>query len=175
MITNWRSYICLFWIFTSLQVLKLQAQRQPLQLPTTLDTILMINDGMGMNYYMGGRKVNLAIMEWFMHDYPGARKDISNAVVTDQLSVVGYGVGSLFTVTGLLLYEPNEGLGGNLLMFGGVSLGAGIIFQVVSGKYKKRAVRKYNAALQAGGPPKAKKVSMQTQVRLTGNGIIVRF
>lgn len=128
-----------------------------------------------MNYYMGGRKVNLAIMEWFMHDYPAARKDIGSAIVADQLSVVGYSVGSLFTVTGLLVYEPNERLGGNLLMFGGVSLGAGILFQVVSGKYKKRAVRKYNAALHSAGSPRAKGVSFRSRVSWTANGVVVRF
>lgn len=175
MIINWRSYICLFWLLISIQVPRLQAQRQPLQLPATLDTILMLNDGVGMNYYMGGRKVNLAIMEWFMHEYPDAKKDISRAIVADQFSVVGYSVGSLFTVTGLLVYEPNERLGGNLLMFGGLALGAGIIFQVVSGKYKKKAVRKYNAAIQRGSQPKARKVSLQSRVSLTGGGVVVRF
>ena len=171
MIANWRAYICLFWIFTFFQVLRLQAQ----QFPITLDTILMINDGMGMNYYMGGRKVNLAIMEWFMHDYPAARKDIGHAVVTDQLSVVGYSVGSLFTVTGLLVYEPNERLGGNLLMLGGISLGTGIIFQLVSGKYKKRAVRKYNAALQRSRKPEAKGMGFLDRFGLTAQGLTFRF
>lgn len=175
MIKNWRSYLCLFWMLGSLYGLRLHAQRQNLPPPPSLDTILMMKSGTGMQYYMGGRKVNLAIMEWFMHDYPTARKDISNALVADQLSVAAYSVGSLFTVTGLLVYEPNKRLGGNLMMLGGISLGTGVIFQIISGKYKKTAVRKYNAALKRPNKDSVKGTSYRPSFGVTLQGLIVRF
>ncbi|NET32451.1 MAG: hypothetical protein F6K19_10640 [Cyanothece sp. SIO1E1] len=139
------------------------------------DTIMMLNNGMGFDYYMSGRKVNLAVMEWYMHDFPFAKKDIHTAVVSDQLSVAGYSVGSLFTVTGLLVYEPNQKLGSDLMMLGGISLGTGIIFQIISGKYKKTAVRKYNAAMRKSKEVKPMGMLYRTQFQFSGQGIVIRF
>lgn len=79
-----------------------------------------------------------------MQDYPKARSEISTAVIADQLSVASYSVGSLFAVTSLLVYEPNKLLGKDLLTLGGITLGAGIIFQIVSGNFKRKAVHHYN-------------------------------
>ena len=92
----------------------LMAQSSLPQRSISQDTILRLNNGMGYDYYMSGRKINLAVMEWYMHDFPSAKKDIHTAVVSDQLSVAGYSVGSLFTVTGLLVFEPNQKLGSDL-------------------------------------------------------------
>lgn len=130
---------------------------------------------MGFDYYMSGRKINLAVMEWYMHDFPSAKKDIHTAVVSDQLSVAGYSVGSLFTVTGLLVYEPNKKLGSDLMMLGGISLGTGIIFQIVSGKYKKMAVRKYNAAMRKRKDVKATGSVYKTQFGFSRQGFVIRF
>lgn len=175
MITNWRSNICLFWMVSSIYLVDLKAQRSLPQNAISQDTILMLNSGMGIDYYMGGRKVNLAVMEWYMHDFPSAKKDIHTAVVSDQLSVVGYSVGSLFTVTGLLVYEPNQKLGSNLMMIGGLSLGTGIIFQIISGKYKKTAVRKYNSAMRKKKHAKVKGVSYRATFGVSRQGFIIRF
>lgn len=109
-----------------------------------VDTILVIKTDIGPTYYFQGRKINLPIMEWFMQDYPKARSEISTAVIADQLSVASYSVGSLFAVTSLLVYEPNKLLGKDLLTLGGITLGAGIIFQIVSGNFKRKAVHHYN-------------------------------
>ena len=139
------------------------------------DTILRLNNGMGYDYYMSGRKINLAVMEWYMHDFPSAKKDIHTAVVSDQLSVAGYSVGSLFTVTGLLVFEPNQKLGSDLMMLGGISLGTGIIFQIISGKYKKTAVRKYNTAMRKSRNPKATGAVYKTQFGFGSRGFVIRF
>ncbi|MBX2873675.1 MAG: hypothetical protein KTR30_16285 [Saprospiraceae bacterium] len=160
---------------SSIYLVSLKAQPSFRPNAISQDTILMISNGVGMDYYMSGRKVNLAVMEWYMHDFPTAKKDIHTAVVSDQLSVAGYSVGSLFTVTGLLVYEPNQRLGNNLMMIGGISLGTGIIFQIISGKYKRTAVRKYNAGMRKSKHPKARGVSYRATFELGRQGFIIRF
>ncbi len=160
---------------SSIYWVDLKAQRSLPANPISPDTILMLNNGMGIDYYMSGRKVNLAVMEWYMHDIPSAKKDIHAALVSDQLSVVGYSAGSLFTVTGLLVYEPNQKLASNLMMIGGISLGTGIISQIISGKYKKTAVRKYNAAIRKSKQMKAKGVSYRARFGLNSRGLVIKF
>lgn len=110
-----------------------------------------------------------------MQDYPAAKKEISAAIVTDQLSVVGYTVGSIFTITGLLAYEPNKRLGQDLMMMGGVSLGAGILFQLVSGKYKKRAVERYNKSIREDKASLLKGMSFKLDFNGEGTQLLIGF
>ena len=110
-----------------------------------------------------------------MQDHPAAKKEISGAIVADQLSVVGYTVGSIFTITGLLVYEPNKHLGQDLMMMGGISLGVGILFQVVSGKYKKRAVERYNEGLRKSKSAVIKGMSFRLDFSGEGTQLVIGF
>lgn len=88
--------------------------------------------------------MTLPVMDWFMMDYPTAHDEINLALLTNQASIVGYTIGGLFGLSGLLIYQRDKALGGDLLQLGGIGIGAGITFQVFSGIFKRRAVRTYN-------------------------------
>jgi len=169
-----RSFLLLF-VLGGLCLPRTFGQRFPQHLSSSGDSILTLKHGVGATYYMKGRKVNLPIMEWFMQDSPAAKKEISAAIVADQLSVVGYTVGSVFTITGLLVYEPNQRLGQDLMMMGGVSLGAGILFQIISGKYKKRAVERYNKSIREDRASLLKGISFKLDFTGEGTQLLIGF
>ena len=170
-----RSIIFLLFVLGVICLPRTFGQRFPQYLPSDGDSILTLKHGVGATYYMKGRKMNLPIMEWFMQDHPAAKKEISGAIVADQLSVVGYTVGSIFTITGLLVYEPNKHLGQDLMMMGGISLGVGILFQVVSGKYKKRAVERYNEGLRKSKSAVIKGMSFRLDFSGEGTQLVIGF
>ncbi len=174
-ITIRRSIIFLLFVLGVVCLPRTFGQQFPQHLSNGGDSILTLRHGVGATYYMKGRKMNLPIMEWFMQDHPAAKKEISGAIVADQFSVVGYTVGSIFTITGLLVYEPNKHLGQDLMMMGGISLGAGILFQIVSGKYKKRAVERYNESIRKSKSSLLKGMSFRFDVNGEGTQIVIGF
>lgn len=175
MIINIRRTVLLLFVLGVFCLPRTFGQRLPQYLSSSGDSILTLRHGVGATYYMKGRKMNLPIMEWFMQDHPAAKKEISGAIVADQLSVVGYTVGSIFTVTGLLVYEPNKHLGQDLMMMGGISLGVGILFQIVSGKYKKRAVDRYNESFRKNKPAVLKGMSFRLDFNGEGTQLVIGF
>ncbi len=108
------------------------------------DTIITIPGFLHNTYLLDGKKMTLPVMDWFMMDYPTAHDEINLALLTNQASIVGYTIGGLFGLSGLLIYQRDKALGGDLLQLGGIGIGAGITFQVFSGIFKRRAVRTYN-------------------------------
>lgn len=113
------------------------------------DTIIQVPGFLGTMYLLDGKKLNLSVMDWFMTDYPEARDKIRVAVLTDQVSIVGYTFGGLFCLTGLLFHREDPELGNSLLKMGAAGIGAGITFQVISSSFQKKAVRYYNQEIQS--------------------------
>jgi hypothetical protein len=109
-----------------------------------LDTIIARDAFLGKSYYMHGKQMDLSVMRWFMSDYVEPYDQIRLAVMTDQLSIAGYGLGGLFAFSGLFIYEDNRPLARELLKIGGISIGGGLILQIFSEAYQKKAVRLYN-------------------------------
>ena len=108
------------------------------------DTIITLRQFPRNQYLLDGKKLNLPVMQWFMTDYPAANDQMRSAVLANQLSITGYSVGSLFFLTGLFIWEDNRSLSDELLRLGGIGFGSGILFQVISQGYEKKAVRLYN-------------------------------
>ncbi|GJM34055.1 MAG: hypothetical protein DHS20C18_30560 [Saprospiraceae bacterium] len=111
------------------------------------DTIITMNRFPNNIYILNGKKLTLPVMEWFMSDYPTSNRNIKVALVSDQMSIVGYSVGGLFAVTGLIAFRQNETLGKELFKVSIISLGSGFAFQLLSGAFKQKAVNAYNRAL----------------------------
>ncbi len=113
------------------------------------DTIVRIPAFLGSTYLLNGKKMNLQVMEWFMSDYPQVYDQIRLAVLSDQVSIVGYTFGGLFCLTGLLIHPEDQRLGNSMLKVGAVGIGSGITFQIISGNFQRKAVRAYNSEIKA--------------------------
>lgn len=112
------------------------------------DTIIIRQELLGNAFYLDGKRLNLAVMEWFMSDYPGAYSPIRGAVISDQLSVATYATGGLFALTGVLIREDDLNLSNDMLKLGILSGAAGVVFQVIEIAFKKNAVTKYNECIR---------------------------
>lgn len=130
-------FVCYLFLFY-----QMQGQRTYLQI--SQDTIVQLPGLLGKTYFLDGKKLNLSVMNWFMTDYPAAHDKIRVAVLTDQVSIVGYTLGGLFGFTGLLIQPKDAQLSNDLLKIGAVTFGAGMVLQIVSGTFQRRAVRAYN-------------------------------
>lgn len=95
-------------------------------------------------------------MDFFMRDYPVAHDQIQLAMLTDQVAIVGYSVGGLFGLTGLLVYRQDSPLANNLLKMGGIGIGTGIVFHIFTGAFKRSAVRHYNSEIKGLYRPQQK-------------------
>lgn len=126
----------------------MKGQRSPGHLPGG-DTIFIKKIFLNRSYFLDGKPLNLPVMEWFMKDYPKAHDEIQLAILSDQFSIAGYGAGSLFLLSGLLVYRQNPRVGVDLMQVGSVCVAGGVVFQVISGKFKKNAVELYNTAVRA--------------------------
>lgn len=112
------------------------------------DTIVKRYELLGNAYYLDGKRLNLAVMEWFMSDYPEAYSPIRGAVISDQLSVATYATGGIFVLTGVLIREDDLNLSNDLLKLGILSGAAGVVFQIIEIAFKKNAVNKYNECIR---------------------------
>ena len=112
------------------------------------DTIVTKSVFLGKAYLLDGKKLTLPVMQWFMSDHPSAYDKIQVSGITNQLSLASLTIGGIFTLTGVLANSENESLGEDLLTIGGIGLGSGLIFQLISGSYKKGAVRAYNEEIK---------------------------
>ena len=112
------------------------------------DTIVKRQELLGNAFYLDGKRLNLAVMEWFMSDYPEAYSPIRGAVISDQLSVATYATGGLFVLTGVLIREDDLNLSNDMLKLGILAGAAGVVFQVIEIAFKKNAVNKYNECIR---------------------------
>lgn len=138
------------------------------------DTIITKKGLLSNAYLLDGKRLSLEVMEFFMMDNPGAYNQIKVANLTDQLSLTGYSLGSIIMLTGILLSEDNPRLSRDLYLYGGLSLGGGIIFQIVSHSYQKEAVYLYNEGIKSSYERKTS-VNLQWGVGEEGVGMLVRF
>ena len=112
------------------------------------DTIAYQSSFLNRSYHLNGKPLTLPVMAFFMKDFPGPNNDIQAAQLSDQLCITGYSLGSLFTVGGFMVARQNKDLGQDLIQLGLAGIGAGLIFQLISGSFKFRAVRHYNEEVQ---------------------------
>ena len=108
------------------------------------DTIISHRFLLGTTYLLDGKKLNLEVMRWFMIDHPQAYDHIQAALVSDQAAAIGYTIGTLSLLTGYLVSQENKAAGRDMMIIGGGSIGAGLIFTMVSRVYQKSAVQRYN-------------------------------
>lgn len=113
------------------------------------DTIIKSSDFLGSSYYLDGKKISLPVMEWFMSDYPLANDAIRVAVVSDQLSVIGYTLGGIFLVSGVFTVQQGQPDGQELIIIGGILSAGGLLFQSITNAYKRKAVGVYNREIKA--------------------------
>lgn len=120
----------------------LTGQTNKMRYPT--DTIHIEKEFLKNSYLLHGKRMNLHVMKWFMADDPESHLEIKLAMLCDQISIVGYSIGGLFFLTGVFANERNKDLADNLYVLGGASVGGGILFQILTGVFKKNAARIYN-------------------------------
>lgn len=139
-----------------------------------MDTILTQSAFLGNTFYLQGKPMDLSVMRWFMSDYPAPYQQIRMAVLTDQLSIAGYGLGGLFVFSGLFVYEDNLPLARELLRTGGISIGSGLLLQFLSGIYQRKAARLYNREIVTAFEQK-KAVSMRVEWEGAEVRLVVRW
>lgn len=108
------------------------------------DTIITRQTFMNTTYLLNGRKLNPTVMEWFMADYTESYADIRISIISEQVSTGSYTAGALFLFSSVLVDESRPRIINNLRIWGGLGIGGGIIFQLISGSYRKEAVSSYN-------------------------------
>jgi hypothetical protein len=113
------------------------------------DTIIAKPGFLSTTYLLDGKALNLQVMDFFMADHPSAQAHIKIAILTDQLSFTGYGVGGLFLLTGILSRDNNSRLSKDLIRYGAITMGSGLLFQIISKNYQKNAVAFYNEGIKA--------------------------
>lgn len=136
----WRKLLTLFFVLLLLSALQAQNTYNII----ARDTIISVSAFPSRIYLLDGKKLNLSVMDFFMQDYPAAQDQIQLAMLTDQVAIVGYSIGGLFSLTGLLVHRQDPGLGNNLLKMGGIGIGTGVVFHIFTGVFKKNAVKYYN-------------------------------
>lgn len=122
---------------------------QPTYHTIAQDTIITIPRFPRNTYLLNGKKLTLPVMRWFMEDYQLANDQVELAVLTNQLSVSGYSIGSVFLLTGFFINDQNRQVSNDIIRLGAVGIGAGILFQILSQGYEKKATRYYNAEVRA--------------------------
>jgi len=137
------------------------------------DTIVTLPGFLGNTYLLDGKKLNLQVMQWFMSDHPNAYSNIRAATLSDQLSVAGYTVGGVFLLSGFLVKDEDAALSRDLLLWGGIGIGSGLILQVVSLSYQKSAIRIYNDDIRRYY--RKKEFSIYLEGSGEGVGVLVRF
>jgi len=136
------------------------------------DTIVQRQEFLGRGYYLDGKRLNLAVMEWFMSDYPGAQEQIGLASVSDQMSAVTYTTGGLFILGSILVRKDDLNLSNDMLKLGVLAGGAGVVFQILEVTFKKSAVQKYNEGVRSHHQAMS---SLMVGVEGSGVGVAWRF
>ncbi len=108
------------------------------------DTIISRPALVGNAYLLGGKRLNLQVMQWFMSGHPAAHDQIRAAVLTDQMAAVGYSIGGIIFLGGFLLAQDEQAAGGDLMRLGGIGIGSGLLLTIISSVHQKRAVQLYN-------------------------------
>lgn len=108
------------------------------------DTIIAYPQFLNTTYLLNGKVLNASVMEWFMSDYAEPYENIRISIISDQISVGSYTIGSLFLISSFLIDQDRKRVISDLHLWGAVGIGGGVIFQIVSGKFKRKAVMGYN-------------------------------
>ena len=123
--------------------LQLRAQ-SPIYRYIATDTIITKDAFAGNVYLLNGKKMNLAVMSWFMSDFPKANDQIQVARISNKLTNTGYVVGGVFFLGGALAYENNRPASNDFFTVAGVAAGSALVFQMITNFFKKEAVNSYN-------------------------------
>ena len=111
------------------------------------DTIVRIDKGLSKPYVLDGKAINNEVMKWFMQDYPETKTNIQGTIITYNFAAASYTLGASWIIIDLLTHEfTNSNL--ELAKVGGVLVGIGVGFHIISNQFKKKAVRDYNKAVQ---------------------------
>ena len=121
---------------------------QPLYHELAQDTIVTRAGFPSPTYLLGGKRLNLPVMQWFLIDVSGAAENIMFARVANQFSTAGYTYGVAFGMSGLLLRGTNRAVANDFLKGSVLGLGTGIAFHLVTNSLKRAAVRRYNAEVR---------------------------
>lgn len=138
------------------------------------DTIISRPGFLGATYLLDGKVLNLSVMDFFMKGHPAASAQIQVAQVTDQLSVACYGIGSFILLSGILVSDSNPSASRDLLFYGALGLGGGLVFHLLSNSYQRNAVEFYNHDVKAayGETPAA---VLYYGASVDGVGVGIRF
>lgn len=113
------------------------------------DTIVAHHTFLNSSYLLNGKKLNPSVMQWFMSDYGEAYENIRISNISEQISIGSYSIGSLFILSGFIVESQNPRISRELKLWGVLGLGSGIVFQVFSGRYRRKAVELYNDQIQS--------------------------
>ena len=115
----------------------------------TQDTIVRLPTFLNSTYLLDGKKLTPQVMEWFMKDVPGAHENIRLSMISDQISITGYTLGSLFVLSSFFIPDDNTKASRNLRTVGAISILSGISLQIVGNDFKKKSVHEYNQSIKS--------------------------
>lgn len=128
------------------------------------DTIIAHHSFLNSSYLLDGKKLNPSVMQWFMSDFEEAYEHIRISNISEQVSIGSYTVGSIFVVAGLLSASRNPRISKELKLWGIMGIGGGMVFQVISSQYRRRAVEYYNDQIQSIYLQDRRPISIQIKI-----------
>ncbi len=147
------------------------------------DTIVTTKKFLRNEHYLGGKKMNLTVMKWFMKDDTGnlnersAHKTISFAITADGIYTILMTYGVIMGTVGVITLRDQTareyGFPQTFLVAGGLSIGAGILSKYIGLKLERKAVRKYNKFILDSG--QYHKDTPKLGFSSTGLGIQLQF
>ena len=136
------------------------------------DTIITRPILFGNAYLLDGKRLNIQVMQWFMTDHPFAHDQIRVSVVSGQMAAVGYTVGGMIFLGGLLVWQDDKAAGKDLMLMGGAGIGAGLFFSIISGGHQRKAVQLYNEDIKRYYDSSA---GLEWQFGFSGKGFTLRL
>ncbi len=164
------SFLCL-----TLWLCSFSLSAQPTYYKMAGDTIVAHHTFLNSSYLLNGKKMNPSVMQWFMSDYPEAYESIRISNISEQVSIASYSLGSIFILSGFIVESRNPRISRELQLWGITGLGGGIVFQIISGRYRRKAVEQYNDQIQYIYQNGQNPVSFQLEIIPAGIKGVVSF
>ncbi len=113
------------------------------------DTIVDIKYGFSNRYYLDNKLMTIPVMMWFMQEYSQPNKNIKTSYIFSNVGGVYLGMGGGFIALGTVVRANDKALSNTFLTVGGIGVGLSALAFYIGNKYKKKAVKQYNAIISA--------------------------
>ena len=128
------------------------------------DTIIAHHTFLNSSYLLNGKKLNPSVMQWFMSDFEEAYESIRISNISEQVSIGSYSIGGIFLLSGILTSAQNPRVSKELKLWGLLGFGSGLVFQIISIKYRRNAVEQYNDSIRSIYYPVNRPITIKVKI-----------